>query len=438
MADNSRIKELTTALQTKTAELQAAANSWTVEDNGGVVVTTEAKDAYLKTLNDAKEIKALIEASRDADELGTWMNAPATGTVSGALAADTQKGASYEAKSLGELVVESEEFQNQRKATAPHIKFEVDDSLINLARKDIYGTSAARVGGDVTLPTLGRAQDIGISEARLRQRHVRDLFPTASTNAAVLYGVRETGFTNAATTVSVRTGVTGNDPNTGDFGLKPTSNLTLTSVIYPVATIAHILRAHRNILDDEPRLRDFINRRMVDGVQLAEDDAILYGTGAGESITGIMNVSGVQSFTGDADDPLSAQIRRAATLAMISEYEPNGLVVHPYDWEDLELEMTGTGEYRLAVNVAVGGQKRVWNMDIVTTTAMLQTEFLLGSFGLGAQLYDRERVGVLVSTEDSDNFRRNAVTIRAEERVALAVDRPEAFVSGTLTPYVAP
>jgi HK97 family phage major capsid protein len=429
MSDQHRIRELTQALETKTAAIQKAAESFKIEDNGGVVVSSETKADYLKTIREAKEIRGLLEAAQEASELTSWMNAPATGSVSGSLAADAQRG-HFEAKSLADMVIESEQFKNQRANPAPHIKIEIEDSLYNLDRKDVFGTSAGRTGGDMTLPALGRLQDLGITEARLRQKHVRDLFPTASTDAAVLYGVRETGFTNAAAPVPVRDG--------DDFGLKPKSNITLSSVIYPVATIAHILRAHKNILDDEPRLRDFLNRRMIDGVKLAEDEAILYGTGAGESITGIMNTAGVQSFEGDAGDPLSAQIRRAATLVMISEYEPNGIVLNPMDWENLELETTGTGEYRLAVNVAVGGQKRVWNMDIVTTTAMIAGEFLTGAFGLGATLYDRERVGVMVSTEDSDNFRRNAVTIRAEERCALVVDRPEAFVSGVLTDYVAP
>ena len=64
---------------------------------------------------------------------------------------------------------------------------------------------------------------------------------------------------------------------------------------------------------------------------------------------------------------------------------------------------------------------------------MTVDKFLTGAFQLGAQIFDREDANVEISTEDSDNFRKNLVTVRAEERLALAVYRPEAFVKGDFT-----
>ena len=63
--------------------------------------------------------------------------------------------------------------------------------------------------------------------------------------------------------------------------------------------------------------------------------------------------------------------------------------------------------------------------------AMPEGEFLVGAFGLAAQIFDREEASVMISSEDQDNFVKNKVTILAEERLALAVKRPQALVHGT-------
>jgi HK97 family phage major capsid protein len=53
---------------------------------------------------------------------------------------------------------------------------------------------------------------------------------------------------------------------------------------------------------------------------------------------------------------------------------------------------------------------------------------LVGAFGTGAQLYDREEASIRISEQHSDFFVRNAIVVLAEQRLALAVKRPEAFV----------
>ena len=61
---------------------------------------------------------------------------------------------------------------------------------------------------------------------------------------------------------------------------------------------------------------------------------------------------------------------------------------------------------------------------------MSVNEFLCGAFDMGAQIFDRLEIEVLLSTENVDDFEKNMVTIRAEERLALAIYRPEALITG--------
>jgi HK97 family phage major capsid protein len=117
----------------------------------------------------------------------------------------------------------------------------------------------------------------------------------------------------------------------------------------------------------------------------------------------------------------------------LAYYQPTGVACHPFDWEDLELEVDNNGAYTIAISVAVGGQKQLWRLNLVDTPAIMQGQFILGAYGLAAKLWDREQVSIQVSTENRDMFERNVVTLRCEERVALEVPRPEAMVIGTFT-----
>jgi HK97 family phage major capsid protein len=222
--------------------------------------------------------------------------------------------------------------------------------------------------------------------------------------------------------------------------LKPQSSFAFVGEQAPIRTLAHWEAAHRNVLADEPQLRSIIDNELMYGLRLLEDNQILNGNGAGENLLGIMNTPNVQQYswssgaysaTAGMGDTKADALRRAATLSFLAYYEPSGIVLHPNDWEDIELTKDGNGQYLVAVSVAMGGEPKVWRMPIIDTPAMTEGKALVGAFGTGAQLYDREEASIRISEQHSDFFVRNAIVVLAEQRLALAVKRPEAFVEVT-------
>jgi len=436
--DNARIEELQSALRTKMADNKAIADSFRVEE-GTVVVSTEQKTAFDKNMSDIKEIKSLISGLETMGEVDRWSSEP-QGSVASTYAATANEVAqlsSREIKSIGAMFLESAEFKalnggrNGANMPAP---WQANVSLSSYNVKDVY---SAMPSGTPT--AFGTIQRDPIVTPPTRTKRVRDLFPTRTTTAAVIEYFRQLGFTtldashgvNSASSVAERSG--GNSA----FGAKPQSSFAFVGEQAPVRTLAHWEAAHRNVLADEPQLRSIIDNELMYGLRLLEDSQILNGDGVGENLLGVLQTSGIQTYSWSAGlstpvpDTKADALRRAATLSFLAYYEPTGIVLHPNDWEDIELTKDANGQYLIAVSVAMGGEPKVWRMPVVDTPAITAGTALVGAFGTGAQLYDREQASIRISEQHSDFFVRNAIVILAEQRLALAVKRPEAFVEVT-------
>ena len=439
--DKARIEELQSALRQKMADNKAIADSFKVED-GTVVVSTEQKTAFDKNMQDIKEIKSLISGLETMGEVDSWASEPQASVAStyAASANEVKSLSSRELKTIGEMFLESAEFKslgNGRNGANMVAPWQAAVSLTGYNVKDVY--SAMPTGAITT--GLGAVQRDPIVTPPTRTKRVRDLFPTRTTTAAVIEYFRQLGFTTLEAGRGVNNAATVAERGTGaasaTFGLKPQSSFAFVGEQAPVRTLAHWEAAHRNVLADEPQLRSIIDNELMYGLRLLEDNQILNGNGAGENLLGVLQTPGIQTYnwsdgaTSPVADTKADALRRAATLAFLAYYEPTGIVLHPNDWEDIELTKDANGQYLVAVSVAMGGEPRVWRMPVVDTPAMNEGTALVGAFGTGAQLYDREQASIRISEQHSDFFVRNAIVILAEQRLALAVKRPEAFVEVT-------
>jgi hypothetical protein len=437
----SRADELRAALRTQLETMDGIASEFKIE-GANVEVRPDAAQKYRQALADAEKIKGLLAAEEGRVAIHSWADGPTESSIANAVAAGMHAG--LQQKSLGELFTASDEFKAMVKSGRDRMDtpFQLETADLTAyvgGRKDVYTASAPvqQTRG------FGTTQFDPMVPRNYRTARVRDLFPVAGTNANLIDFFRVIGFgttrldqSSGAGMVRERAAADGISPGNAVFGLKPKSNLTFESAQAPVRTIAHYEVAHRNVLADEPQLQAVINNELLYGLRLEEDWQILQGTGTGEDLLGLLNTPGIQTYTqantsGTPAETKADALRRAATKAALAYYDPSGYVLHPYDWEDIELTKTTQGQYVLATNVAVGAQTQAWRQPVVESPAMPEGTFVTGAWGLGAQLYDRAQAAIRIADQHADFFIRNAVAVLAEQRLAFAVKRPESFVKGT-------
>ncbi|RNT31837.1 phage major capsid protein [Proteus mirabilis] len=261
----------------------------------------------------------------------------------------------------------------------------------------------------------------GIDVAPKQRLFIRDLISPGKTTSPAIFWVQQTGFTNKASVVPENT-------------TKPYSDIEFATKITPVTTIAHIFKASKQILDDFAQLQSLVDAEMRYGLKFVEEQEILFGDGSGAHLHGIIPQASKYKpeFSVEKQSGID-DLRLAMLQAQLARLPATGHVLHFIDWAKIELTKDSLGRYILANPSALIGPT-LWGLPVVATeSTAFKGKFLTGAFYAGAQLFDREETNVVISTENTDDFEKNMISIRCEERLALAVKRPEAFVYGDFT-----
>ena len=258
----------------------------------------------------------------------------------------------------------------------------------------------------------------GIDTMPKQRTFIRDIIATGRTTSPAIFWVQQTGFTNNAAVVA-------------EGAVKPTSEITFATKISPVVTIAHLFKASKQIMDDFAQLQSTVDAELRYGLAYAEEQEILFGAGGDGNIEGIIPQASAfaPGFEPDERQPID-DIRLAILQAQLARLPATGIVLHHMDWAKIELTKDTTGGYILANPLALAGP-RLWGLPVVATEVPeFEGNLLVGAFQTGAQFFVREDANVVIATTNADDFERNLITVRCEERGALAVKRPEAFVYG--------
>lgn len=310
----------------------------------------------------------------------------------------------------GERFVNADEFKTFAASNRPRGRVVVDVKDITSLTTDAAGSAGALIQSD------RRGLQVEIPQRRLT---VRSLLLPGNTASNQIEYEQEKLFTNSAAPVA-------------EGALKPQSDLQFEDKVASVRTIAHWMRASVQILADAPALRSIIDQRLRYGLAYAEEQQLLNGSGTGQNLLGLVTAATAYSAPGGLTATSQIDIIRLMILqTALAEYPANGIVLNPIDWAAIEMQKDGDGRYLIG-NPQGTLSPTLWGLPVVATQAMGVDKALVGAFNLAAQIFDRQDATVDVSTEDQDNFVRNKVTIRCEERLALAIYRPQAIVYGDL------
>jgi HK97 family phage major capsid protein len=359
----------------------------------------------------AKGDKIVETLKTDVDEALSKMNT----TLAEKFATLEQKmledggGKPAKTKTMGEIFAEDpkvKEFMGQANPRG-RIDVQAKATLTSLT------TDAAGSVGDA----INATRLPGILPLPQRRLTVRDLLSQGQMDGNSLEYVKETGFTNGAGMVAE-----------GDA--KPGSDIKLELMTTSAKVIAHWMKASRQVLSDIAQLRSIIDQRLLYGLAYKEETQLLNGDNTGQNLHGIIpQATAYVAPVSLADLNMIDVLRLAMLQAALAEYPASGHVLHPTDWATIETLKDGEGRYIIGTPQ---GQltPTLWRLPVVETQAITVRKFLTGAYKLGAQVFDRWAARVEVATENEDDFIKNLVTILAEERVALAVYRPEAFIYG--------
>lgn len=194
------------------------------------------------------------------------------------------------------------------------------------------------------------------------------------------------------------------------------------------------------MLDDAAFLKTEIDVRMLYRLAMVEESQLLNGNGTGQNILGLLNRSGVQTETAaDAADEADALFRAMTKVSTATDLTADGIVINPLDYQSFRLNKDGNGQYfgggYFTGQYGVGGvpeQPPLWGLRTIVTPAVAAGTVLVGAFSQGATVYRKGGVRVDLANTNEDDFINNLVTLRVEERIALAVRYPAAFVKVSL------
>jgi len=249
---------------------------------------------------------------------------------------------------------------------------------------------------------------------------IRQQIPTITVASNAVGSLRELAWTNSAAEIA-------------EAAAKPESEITFEPYNVQIETVAHFIKVSNQLLADAPAVAAYIDTRLRDGLAQRVDRQLLLGNGTTPQLSGLTDAGNFVAFTATSGANLVESINKAKYNRWAVGEVVDTVIVNPADWAAMEVlrEGDGSGTYLYgAPGTVAGGQP--FGVSVVMSPFMTAGSFLIGSLRTSAIIYQRQGAVVEMGYVN-DDFTKNLVTIRAEERLGLGVDRPMGIMYGDIT-----
>ena len=205
-----------------------------------------------------------------------------------------------------------------------------------------------------------------------------------------------------------------------------------TPVTVALDKLAAFIKETDEYIEDAPFLASAINGRLMNYLRLREEAYLLTKLKAASitaDTTSWANSAGAQAIA----DLIFQKIQK---VQADSGFAADAIIMNPKTWEILRLGKYGsTNQYIGGGYFADGQGKQLWGVPVYTSSFVAAPvsgsaagEIFVGAFKACGSVVSKGGTTVEATNTDQDDFIKNRMTIRAEERLALAVRRPAGFI----------
>ena len=318
---------------------------------------------------------------------------------------------------LASMLIKSDGWQNVAEKRATKTSINVSASQLLGAQANTIRYDSGQLDVTQRLP--------GIVTGPKRRRWLRDRFRSVTVTGGTVEYHRLVTFTNNAAPQG------GNSPFEHEGIAKAESAITFEHQERKVATIAHFIKASKQILSDADMLQMTLDTQLRYGLELVIESQLLNGNGTGANLSGLTKSGNFTAFTPTTGDTALDSISRAIAAIETADGSPDLIIMHPVDFRAMQRI---TSEDDVYIYGQPGGTniEQVWQKDIHITPAMTQGKFMVMDAAMAAVVFNREDASVVLGWVN-DDFTKNLVTILAEARLCVGVTVPSVIRYGSLT-----